>query len=254
MKPRDCPSKPGRDKHTILDKGFFYGLSALTKLFEEEGVPYALYGGAGLQTHFCNYFSKNRSIDTAKDYLGRYLRPTSDYDFAVLKTENIPKIMAKINGRKESFEDEEHVVYLKRNGAERPILLVDTETTDSSYDTYIWLNFHDDNMILADMVANKKQISLVYNPLHVSVDVAPVEYTVAGKLARLGLHRDVPDLVNALEILDVDMNAVKSILERQSMIEDHVADALQLVAKARKKDKRNLISYLKHLSQYAQKY
>jgi len=88
--------KAGREAYTILDKPFFYGLGRVSSALENAEVKHALYGGCGLQAHFAAKIARSKSINRFPKLRG-YVRPTSDYDFAVEKKVRKAQIEAALS-------------------------------------------------------------------------------------------------------------------------------------------------------------
>jgi hypothetical protein len=245
--------KIGRESKTLLDKGFFYGLSVVARLLEDENIKYALYGGTGLQAHFGRYFAGKDSLETV-DGLENYFRPTSDFDIAVplanghldVKCKDQDHVIEKAMSRLEETpmeicDSEIYTTSIFRNGSKRPIINIERITNDGKYDTKIWLTFIDDNNVLHQMLDERQRIKLVYDPLKAEFHVSPIEYIVAGKLSRLSLIRDVPDLIKTFETFkDIDLQKVLSIMKKRQEIEPHISAIIPIV----RKGKKELLEYL----------
>jgi hypothetical protein len=238
--------KPGRESHTLLDKGFFYGLGSVASALASQ--HYALYGGASLQAYFCDKLTNGASIDTQREALVKLLRPTSDFDLTYPEGVDLGKLLGEHDNTKVQYETlsnlEEYELRIGRNGTKRLRIGVTCESTEQPKRTeQFFVTCHNDDFAHPEMMREAKKLHLLYDPLQLGVRVAPVEYTIAGKFARLSLHRDVPDLVNALTLLDVDLKKVEHLLARRRKVEDHVAQILTEVRKANG-DKKYLIRYL----------
>ena len=215
-------SKVGREAFTLLDKPFFYLLGKVSGALEAAGVGYALYGGCGLQAHFANKLAGQGSI-ADKPELAGYFRPTSDYDFAVSTQATDSAIKAALEvlqDEEKVFEDdregESYKTIFERFGVRRPRIRVKRNTTTpytEEQNSLITMTFESDD--LHDrMIKEGQRTRLVYPPLQINVNLAPLEYTLAGKMIRLGVDRDVGDMLNIIEVFggDIDVDKVRQML------------------------------------------
>lgn len=244
-------TKPGRESYTILDKGFFYGLAAISGLLDEAtNGRYALYGGTGIQTHFSQRLAQDRSIDTIPE-LQDYLRPTSDFDIAVpIDFERRRATSSILNlKREDEYDDELYQSTILRNGAKRPVFKVKRTTNTREYETIISLNLHNEDERYSEMIDERKSIHLLYTPLTLDILVAPPEYIISGKLARASIMRDVPDLIKTLEIFpDINLNKVAGILKKLEVKEPYVRKILGKV----KEGRGSLLDYLRRVEKISE--
>lgn len=230
QKPEINLAKPGREAYTILDKGFFYGLRTVGKIFDNDEINYALYGGTGLQVHFARQTAGDKSIEEAGL---KYLRPTGDFDIAIPPTMGngqLTATLSKLEQVEEEFDNEIYTTSLMRNGSRRQIMLVNRTANEGNQQTIIWLTLANDNDYLTDMRKERQKINLRYNPTEAEIYVSPIEYIVAGKLARLSLFRDIPDLVVALNTFeDIDMEKVRATLKRMERKHQYISRTLPFI-------------------------
>jgi len=231
--------------HTLLDKEFLYGLKIVSQILEQEGIKHALYGGVCLQAYFCDKFSEGRSIDTVQN-LPEYLRPTNDFDFVLLSDKNATDVLSKLNDAK--AEGNGYDAKFEIGTAGIPLLLVGK----SGDETVIQLDMYTDNLILPQYVDKIKAISVVNEPITAKISVAPLEYTIAGKLAKFNypqqdIRTDIRDLIKTLDTFDVDIETVGKILTKRSENEPHIKKTLPIIAETQKSGKARLVEYLKEL-------
>ncbi len=230
--PDNTHTKSGRESYTLLDKGFFYGLDAISRVLDEAAEGrYALYGGTGIQTHFSQRLAHGESIDTIPE-LQEVLRPTSDFDIAVPRDFERRKAISSLLGlkREDEYDDELYQSRIIRNGAKRPVFSVKRTTNVGEYETIIALNLHNEDDRHTEMIDERARVHLLYTPVTLNVSVAPLEYTITGKLARASLMRDIPDITKTLELFpETDLTKVADILKSLEGKEPHVRKMLSRV-------------------------
>lgn len=191
-------AKPGREAHTLLDKGFLYGLGWISKALTNNDVAHALYGGTSMQAYFCKALSGEKSIDG--DPSSSALRETGDYDLAVSKDFSGKKAISVLRKLEHTFEEVGGEIYsagLGRMGEKRTLLKIQRTTDDSEEAINVWVTFYNESRHVI-MVKDALDMEITNKPVKARFKIAPIEDTVAGKLIRLNPDRDVPDLLRAL--------------------------------------------------------
>jgi len=244
--------KPGREAYTLLDKSFFYGLGEVSRKLLAHGVKHALYGGVGLQAHFSRRLAGQNSMD-ATPSLVQYLRPTGDYDLAVeadLTREKLFGALGKLDGSVEEFSDGFYSTRVVRFGEKRTQVEVTRLSNDGDEDVNVQVTFYNEEERHQNMVREAQPVRLIYAPLEIEIPCAPLEATVAGKLSRAGIKRDIVDVINVLELFpETDLDAVGKILTEIGRKQPHVYGMRSRVSEGRDK----FLQYLRQLKEASDK-
>ena len=240
--------KPGREAYTLLDKPFFYGLGAVSEALSSEGIKHALYGGVSLQAYFAHKIAGTNSIDSDPK-LASYLRQTGDYDLAVtrcLGPRQLFRALDRLHGNYKDFPEGTFGLTVARRGEKRTHIEITKLAADSEQTADVMVTFFNEDDRHQDMITDAKPIHLVYGNLDLDVPTAPIESTVAGKLSRAGAKRDIPDIMNVIEVFpEIDLNRVGDILSGISKTEPHVRKMVRRVRSGRE----SFLNYLKEVKE-----
>lgn len=210
-----------KGNYTLRNQDYFDLLGRVTEGLDEEGIEYALVGGAGVQARICDIIGRARQVPIrSADELDLLLRPTGDYDitaksteqdfvkfFNALQAKNAPHILVEQKGKRSA-----RIVF---DGTEKIAVTANYQTGPQDF-MGLDDEFYEEVIQTADM------LNLAYNSHRISARVAQSEALVTSKLTRSTV-KDVVDIVSLLRAINTyggqsldtfDEEKVRSTLER----------------------------------------
>jgi len=185
--------------YTFLDNGFYDVAGTMHEALTEQGVKYALVGGAGVQAHLATRLTQNgeKSLKDCKHVLGVLLRPTCDFDIATLdgnveKMFRVGQTIQSALGLGFDPKIQRTLKFEPRYAGQEPIFVQyqlsaeDFQGLPGMYDT---------------VVESAEEVTLRLSGRNgITLRVAKPEYIVASKLTR-GSHKDNMDIAHLLTVL-----------------------------------------------------
>ena len=252
-------TKSGREAHSLVEPSFLYGLGLVRRMLEGKEIRHAVYGGAGAQIYIAAAVAGDEPIDTV-DSLSRLTRATSDYDIAIPMDVDDDKLAAAVHAYVRKYISGDKIfeeisgdcifqTRLERDGSRRPVLAIsglNTNESNECEESKIHVTFDKDKPHHTEMALSSKTIELKHSLIgKVAVNVAPIEYIVAGKLGR-GNPKDIADSFRLASYYpSIDLKAVKTIAERMSENEKHDKTDFFEYLDSRVNDGQPLLGFLK---------
>jgi len=191
-------------KYDLLNKEYFYGISALFREFSEKKIPAVLVGGAAVQAKIASLASNGRPLNEVQG-LENLLRKTDDFDISTVATDQqVIDFLKNIDGKyDEAVGNNIYNLKIDRMGLKKPKIIVERAGENDYSDSLISLNIENsprdllrlDEKYYETIINNSETLDLENSGIKASIKVAKPEYLIAAKSLRFA-DRDREDIYN----------------------------------------------------------